>query len=181
MDSELRQDITQKMQKALQALSNNFQKIRTGRAHPSILESISVDYMGSKLPINQLATVNVENARTLLVTPWDKSSVANIEKAIRDSELGLNPANHGAGIRVPLPPLNEETRKNYIKQAKSEAETCRVSIRNIRREGTNTLRETVSAEDEQRRYEGELQKLTDKHIADIDKMLKEKESDLAEI
>ncbi len=181
MDTELRQEITQKMQKALQALGNNFQKIRTGRAHPSILDGISVDYMGSKLPINQLATVNVENARTLLVTPWDKSSVANIEKAIRDSDLGLNPANHGAGIRVPLPALNEETRKNYIKQAKSEAETSRVAIRNIRREGANTLRETVSAEDEQRRYENELQKLTDKHIGEIDKMLKQKESDLAEI
>ena len=181
MDTQLRKSIVDKMDKAVQALTNNFHKIRTGRAHPSIIEAVQVDYLGSKLPLNQLATINVENARSLLVSPWDKSSVASIEKAIRDSDLGLNPSSQSNNIRVPLPELNEETRKNYIKQARQGAEQARVTIRNIRRDATQQLRDTVSSEDDERRYEAELQKLTDQYIGDIDKLLKQKENDLMEV
>ena len=181
MDTELRKTIVDSMDKTVQALRNNFQKIRTGRAHPSLLESIEVEYLGSKLQINQLASINVEDARTLMVSPWDKGSLASVEKAIRNSDLGLNPASQGTSLRVPLPPLNEETRKSYIKQAKHEAEQGRIAIRNIRRDATQKIKQSAGSEDEERRFENELQKITNEHTATIDQLLKQKEADLLEV
>nr|WP_206022489.1 ribosome recycling factor [Halomonas bachuensis] len=173
------------MKKSLDALHANFNKIRTGRAHSSILDSVTVDYYGSQVPLNQVASVNVEDARTLSVVPWEQNLVPKIEKAIMTSDLGLNPASAGNVIRVPMPMLTEETRKGYIKQARAEAENARVAVRNVRRDANNDikalLKEKEISEDEQHRGEEAIQKLTDKYIAEIDKQLEVKEHDLMQV
>lgn len=185
MIEDIKKDARDRMGKALDALGGNFNKIRTGRAHPSILDGIHVSYYGADAPLSQVANVNVEDARTLSVTPWEKSLVPEIEKAIMKSDLGLNPSTAGTVIRIPMPALTEETRKNFIKQAKSEAETARVSIRNIRRDALADIKALVKdkeiSEDEERRASEEIQKITDQHVADVDKALAAKEKDLMEI
>ena len=185
MLEELKQDAEERMQKSVEALAGAFNKIRTGRAHPSILEGVRVDYYGSLTPLSQVANVSVEDARMLAVTPWEKQMVPDIEKAIMKSDLGLNPVTAGAVIRVPMPALTEETRKGYIKQARKEAESSRISARNIRRDVIADIKELQKAkdisEDQERKAQDEIQKITDKYIAKMDEALKIKESDLLEI
>ncbi|GGX97552.1 ribosome-recycling factor [Litchfieldella qijiaojingensis] len=185
MINEIKKDAESRMKKSLDALHANFNKIRTGRAHTSILDSVMVDYYGAQMPINQVASVNVEDARTLSVVPWEKSMVPKVEKAIMTSDLGLNPATAGSVIRVPMPMLTEETRKGYIKQARSEAENARVAVRNVRRDANGDikalLKEKEISEDEEHRGVEDIQKLTDKYIAEIDKLLEAKEHDLMQV
>ncbi len=185
MLDEFKQDASERMQKSVDALGSAFNKIRTGRAHPSILEGIRIDYYGSDTPLSQVANINVEDNRTLSITPWEKNLVPDIEKAIMKSDLGLNPATAGAVIRVPMPPLTEETRKGFIKQARAEAESARVSVRNIRRDVLGDIKDLLKAkeisEDEERKAQDDVQKLTDKFVAKIDEALKVKEVDLMEI
>nr|WP_284732645.1 ribosome recycling factor [Larsenimonas rhizosphaerae] len=173
------------MQKSTESLQSAFSKIRTGRAHPSILDAVRVDYYGSEMPISQVANVNVEDARTLAVVPWEKSMVQKVEKAIMTSDLGLNPATNGTVIRVPMPALTEETRKNYTRQARAEAEQARVAVRNVRRDANSDvkalLKQKEISEDEERQTEDEIQKLTDGFIAEIDKLLEQKEHDLMQV
>ncbi|MFL2699204.1 MAG: ribosome recycling factor [SAR86 cluster bacterium] len=174
-----------RMNKSLDSLKFSFNKIRTGRANPAILDDVKVDYYGNLTPINQTSNISVEENRTLVISPWDKNLMPEIEKAIASSDLGLNPSSSGDLIRVTMPALTEETRQNYIKQARGEAENSRISIRNIRRDANNQVKEMQSSgeisEDEMRRAEDIIQKETDKFIATIDSDLKEKESDLIEI
>ena len=178
-------EISEKMEKSLSALRNAFNKIRTGRANPSILDDVKVDYYGNMTPINQTSNITIEEGRSLVISPWDKSLLPEIEKAILNSDLGLNPNSSSDLIRVTMPALTEETRQNYIKQARSDAENSRVSIRNIRREANQTLKDKQQAseisEDELRRIEDLIQKETDKYISIVDSELKNKESDLLEI
>jgi ribosome recycling factor len=185
MLNEITQDASERMQKSLDALVNNFKKIRTGRAHPSILEGVQVSYYGSDVPLSQVANISVEDGRTLSIVPWEKPMVPVIEKAIMSSNLGLNPATAGENIRVPMPPLTEETRKGYIKQARSEAENARVSVRNVRRDANGDLKDLLKekeiTEDDQRRGEDQIQKITDKYVAEVDALLEQKEKDLMEI
>ncbi|MBU29810.1 MAG: ribosome recycling factor [Gammaproteobacteria bacterium] len=185
MISDIKIDATSRMEKSLEALGHAFAKIRTGRAHPSLLDAVRVDYYGSEIPVSQVANISVEDARTLAVTPWEKSMVIEIEKAIMKSDLGLNPATAGEVIRVPMPPLTEETRKGYTKQARSEAEQSRISVRNIRRDALaevkDLLKEKEISEDEDRRAGDEIQKLTDDMVQRIDRLLQEKEADLMEV
>ncbi len=185
MINDIKTEASERMEKSLEALGHNFNKIRTGRAHPSLLDGLRVDYYGSDTPINQMANVNVEDARTLTVSAWDKSMVPAIEKAILKSDLGLNPATAGEVIRIPMPMLTEETRKGYIKQARSEAESARVSVRNARRDAMAMLKELQKdkeiSEDDERRGAEEIQKITDGFVARIEKMLADKETDLMEI
>lgn len=185
MINEIKEEATARMQKSLEALESAFKKIRTGRAHPSILDGIMVDYYGSPTPLSQVANIGSEDARTLLVNVWEEKISPDVEKAIMKSDLGLNPSAAGGVIRVPMPPLTEETRKGYIKQAKQEAESARVSVRTIRRDANSQLKDLVKgkeiSEDDERRAEDDVQKLTDKHIADVEAMLKGKEADLMEI
>ncbi|CAO1660907.1 MULTISPECIES: ribosome recycling factor [Salinicola] len=185
MIDDIKKDASARMKKSLEALQNNFHKIRTGRAHPSILDAVMVEYYGSNMPINQVANVTIEDARTLAVTPWERPMVPKVEKAIMMADLGLNPATAGNVIRVPMPPLTEETRRNYIKQARAEAENARVAIRSIRRDANGDLKSLLKDkeinEDEERRGEEEIQKLTDKHVADIDRLLETKEHDLMQV
>jgi len=183
--ADIKKDADVRMQNSLDALVGHFNRIRTGRAHPSILDSIKVPYYGADTPLNQVANVNVEDARTLALTAWDKSMVPEIERAIMKSDLGLNPSTAGGVIRIPMPPLTEETRKGYIKQARSEAEAARVSVRNARRDAIAMLRELVKdkeiSEDDEHRGEETIQKLTDAYVAKIEDMLSAKEADLLEI
>ena len=185
MIDDIKQDAQQRMEKSLEALSHNFNKIRTGRAHPSLLDGIRAEYYGAETPLNQLANINVEDARTLAVTAFDKSMTPTIEKAIMKSDLGLNPATAGDVIRIPMPMLTEETRKGYIKQARAEAEAARISIRNARRDGNSLLKELVKdkeiSEDDDRRGQDLIQKLTDSFIAKVEDALAAKEADLMEI
>lgn len=185
MLNEITQDATERMQKSVEALVNNFKKIRTGRAHPSILEGVQVPYYGSNVPLSQVANISVEDGRTLSIVPWEKPMVPVIEKAIMTSDLGLNPATAGENIRVPMPALTEETRKGYIKQARQEAEAARVAIRNIRRDANgdikDLLKEKEITEDDQRRGEDQVQKVTDKFVSEVDGLLEQKEKDLMEI
>lgn len=185
MINDIKKDAETRMKKSVEALHHNFNKIRTGRAHPSILDAVMVDYYGGDVPLNQVASVNVEDARTLTVSPWEQNMVPKIEKAIMTSDLGLNPSSAGNVIRVPMPMLTEETRKNYIKQARSEAETARVAVRNVRRDANSDfkslLKDKEITEDDQRQGEDEIQKLTDKYIAEIDKALTAKEQDLMQV
>src|SRR5690554_286629 len=170
------------MKKSLEALSSAFNKIRTGRAHPAILDSVMVNYYGQETPLKQVASVNVEDNRTLAVSPWEKNLVPTIEKAIMASDLGLNPSTSGDTIRVPMPMLTEETRKEMVKQARNDAEGARVAIRNVRRDANNDLKdlekEKEITEDDLRRGEDVIQKLTDSYIGEVDKALKAKEDDL---
>ncbi|MBT3529831.1 MAG: ribosome recycling factor [Gammaproteobacteria bacterium] len=185
MINEIITDAEERMQKSVASLEEAFKKIRTGRAHPSILDSVMVSYYGTDTPLSQLANVNVEEGRSLLISPWEKPMISEIEKAIMKSNLGLNPSNNGDTIRVPMPPLTEETRKEYTKQAKQEAENCRVAIRNIRRDGNSDFKdlekEKEISEDEQRKAEDQVQKLTDKYIALVDSTYQHKETDLLSI
>jgi ribosome recycling factor len=174
-----------KMQKSLESLGIEFNKIRTGRANPSILDGVKVDYYGNPTPISQTANISVEEGRTLAISPWDKALISEIEKAILKSDLGLNPNTTGDLIRVTMPILTEETRQEYIKQARSEAENARVAIRNIRRDANNAAKDSQKSgdisEDDLRRLEDEVQKVTDTFIESIDNELKKKEADLLEI
>lgn len=175
-------DAEQRMQKSVVSMEDALKKIRTGRAHPSILDSIMVSYYGTDTPLTQLANVNVEEGRSLIISPWEKPLIGEIEKAILKSDLGLNPSNNGDTIRVPMPVLTEETRKEFTKQAKHEAENARVAIRNIRRDANsdckNLEKEKEISEDERHRAEDQVQKLTDKYIAVVETTYHAKETDL---
>ncbi len=185
MLEDIRKDTEGRMQNSVDALSVNFNKIRTGRAHPSLLDGLKVSYYGADTPLSQVANVNVEDARTLSLTAWDRSMIPEIERAIMKSDLGLNPATAGEVIRIPMPALTEETRKGYIKQARSEAESARVSVRNARRDAMAMLKELVKdkeiSEDDERRGQEQVQKLTDSFVARIEELLAAKEADLLEI
>ena len=185
MLDEIKKDASGRMAKSVASLQHELTKIRTGRAHTSLLDHVTVEYYGSEVPLNQVSNVGVEDSRTLVVTPWEKDMVKPIEKAIMSSDLGLNPATAGTVIRVPLPALTEERRKDMIRVVRNEAEGGRVAIRNIRRDALNDikdlLKEKMIGEDDERRAEGEIQVITDKHVADIDQVLAEKESELMEI
>ena len=185
MIDDIKQDTEERMGKALEALSHNFNKIRTGRAHPSLLDSIRIEYYGAETPLNQLANINIEDARTLSVVAFDKAITPDIERAILKSDLGLNPATAGDVIRIPMPVLTEETRKGYIKQARTEAESARVSVRNARRDGLGMLKELLNekeiSEDEERRGQDVIQKLTDDYVARVESALGEKQTDLMAI
>jgi ribosome recycling factor len=179
---EIKQSAEQKMGKTLDALKNDLAKVRTGRAHTGILDHVMVDYYGNPTPVPQVANVSLVDSRTLGVQPYEKSMVGKIEKAIRDGDLGLNPSTYGEIIRVPMPSLTEERRRDLIKVVRNEAEGARVAVRNIRRDANGTLKDMVKAktatEDEERRTQDDVQKLTDKYIGEIDKMLADKEKDL---
>lgn len=182
MIADVKKAAEQKMQKTVESLKTDLGKVRTGRAHPGLLESVMVDYYGTPTPISQVANLSVIDARTVGVSPWEKKMVAVIEKAIRDSDLGLNPSSVGETIRVPMPPLTEERRKELIKVVRGEAENGRVAIRNIRRDANSTLKDALKekeiSEDDERRAQDDIQKLTDRYIAEIDKVLAAKETDL---
>lgn len=182
MINEIKKDAQERMKKTLESLDHAFAKIRTGRAHPSILDSVMVSYYGADTPLRQVANVVAEDARTLALTVFDKSMIQAVEKAIMTSDLGLNPATAGTTIRVPMPALTEETRKGYTRQARAEAEGARVAVRNIRRDALAQLKDLVKekeiSEDEERRAADEIQKLTDKYVAEVDKALGSKETDL---
>ena len=182
MIDEIIADAKKRMQKSVVSLEEAFKKIRTGRAHPSILDSVMVSYYGTDAPLSQLANVNVEEGRSLLISPWEKQLIGEIEKAILKSNLGLNPSNNGDTIRVPMPPLTEETRREYTRQAKQEVENARVAIRNIRRDANSRVKdfekERDISEDQQHRAEEQVQKLTNKHIAAIESAYQVKEQDL---
>ena len=185
MINEIKTDAQTRMQKSVESLQNAFSKIRTGRAHPSILDSVMVPYYGSDTPLRQLANVVAEDARTLALTVFDTSAIQAVEKAILQSDLGLNPATAGTTIRVPMPALTEETRKGYTRQARQEAEGARVAVRNVRRDALNDIKELVKekeiSEDDERRAADEIQKITDKFVEDIDSLLAAKETDLMEV
>ena len=183
--SELKNITEQKMLKSLESLKTELGKIRTGRAHTGILDHVMVEYYGSMVPINQVANVTLVDARTIGVQPWEKPMSAKIEKAIRESDLGLNPAAQGELIRVPMPALTEERRKELIKVVKGEGENGKVSIRNLRRDANNGLKDALKnkeiSEDDERRAQDEIQKLTDKFVAEVDKLLADKEKELMQI
>jgi ribosome recycling factor len=185
MINELKKDAESRMEKTLTALGSSLNKIRTGRAHPSILDGIRVSYYGSETPLSQVAAINVEDARTLSVVPWEKNIVPDVEKAIMKSDLGLNPSTAGNNIRIPMPMLTEETRKGFIKRAKQEAEHSRVSIRNIRRDIIADIKalqkDKEISEDEERKAQDDIQKITDNFVAEVEKILAVKEKDLMEI
>jgi len=184
MIDELKKDGEQRMQKSVAALKDEFRKLRTGRAHTGLLEHITVDYYGSEVPISQVATVTTEDARTLAVSPWEKQMVAVVEKAILTSDLGLTPVSAGTVIRVPLPPMTEERRKDLVKVVRHETEAGRVAIRNIRRDVLSDvkdlLKEKLITEDDDHRVHDEVQKLTDKYVGEMDEFMKEKEKEIME-
>jgi ribosome recycling factor len=185
MINDVKKDASDRMQKSVTALSTAMAKIRAGRAHVSLLDHVVVPYYGSDVPLSQVANVGVEDARTLTVTPWEKNMLSVVEKAIMTSDLGVNPNSAGMTIRIPIPPLTEERRRDLVKVAKAEAENARVAVRNIRRDANSTLKELLKekeiSEDEQRGAEDDIQKLTDSVIKQIEKVLNEKEADLMEV
>jgi ribosome recycling factor len=185
MIDDIKKSAKDRMGKSVDAVQHEMNKLRTGRAHPSLLEHVSVDYYGSKVPINQVANVNVEDARTLLVAPWEKDMVAVVEKAILTSDLGLTPSTAGTVIRVPLPPMTEQRRKEMTRVVRNEAEQGKVAVRNIRRDALGDLKDLVKekliTEDDEHRAHDEVQKLTDHYVAEIDRVLEVKEADLMEI
>lgn len=185
MISELKQTTESKMQKSLEALRLDLAKIRTGRAHTGLLDHVQVDYYGSLIPINQVANITLLDARTIGVQPWEKSMVGKVDKAIRDSDLGLNPATQGEMIRVPMPSLTEERRRDLIKVVKHEGEGAKVAIRNLRRDANSHLKDGLKnkeiAEDDERRAQEDIQKLTDRYVIDVDRLLAEKEKELMAI
>ena len=185
MIKEIKQDGEERMKKTLEALDNTFSKVRTGRAHPGMLSGIMVSYYGADTPLNQVASVNVEDSRTLLVQPFDRTMVQAVDKAIREADLGLNPMSAGGSIRIPLPPLTEERRKDLIRVVRNEAEGGRVAIRNIRRDANgdvkDLLKEKEISEDESRAAEENIQSLTNDFIKKVDAMLADKEKELMEI
>jgi ribosome recycling factor len=182
---DIKKDANERMDKSVAALRQELTKMRTGRAHTSLLDQITVDYYGTQTPLNQVANVNVEDSRTLTVSPWEKSMIQAVEKAILTADLGLNPAAAGTIIRVPLPPLTEERRKDMIKLVRHEAEGGRIAIRNIRRDAISDLKdllkEKMIGQDDEHRAHDEIQTITDKHIGSIDETLAQKESELLEI
>ena len=185
MDEAMSRDATQRMGKCVALLKDHYRKMRTGRANVGLLDGLKVDYYGSEVPINQVASVSVEDARTLVVSPWDKSAVSAVEKAILKSDLGLTPNTAGQVIRLPLPPMTEERRKELTKVARHEAESARVAVRAVRHDLMNELKEMLKerliSEDENRRGQEEIQKLTDRHVHDIDQVLAEKEKELLQV
>ena len=185
MIADVRKTAEQKMKKTVDTLKTDLAKVRTGRAHSGLLDHITVDYYGTPTPIPQVGNVTLVDARTIGVTPWDKKMTSAIEKAIRDSDLGLNPATQGETVRVPMPALTEERRKDLTKVVRHEGENARVAVRNVRRDAIHHLKELLKqkkvAEDEERRAQDDVQKLTDRYIAEIDKLLQQKESDLMAI
>ena len=182
MIAELRKTTEQKMLKSLEALKHDLAKIRTGRAHTGILDHVQVDYYGSMMPINQVANLTLLDARTIGVQAYEKSMVGKVEKAIRDSDLGLNPATQGDVIRVPMPALTEERRKELIKVVKHEGENAKIAVRNLRRDAITHLKDALKKheipEDDERRAQDDVQKLTDRYVAEVDRMLADKEKDL---
>lgn len=180
--ADIKKNAEQKMTKSLEALKADFGKVRTGRAHTGILEHVMVDYYGNPTPISQVANLTLVDARTIGVQPYEKNMVGPVEKAIRDADLGLNPATQGAIIRVPMPPLTEERRRDLTKVVRGEAENAKVAVRNVRRDANEQLKKLVKdktiSEDEERRAQDEIQKLTDRFVAEIDKALHTKEADL---
>jgi ribosome recycling factor len=183
--NDVKKDAQSRMEKALSSLDSQLLRIRTGRAHPSVLDPVQVDYYGNPTPISQVANIGVEDARTLKVTPWEKNMLPAIEKAIIKANLGLNPSSSGGDIRIPLPALTEETRKDMIKQAKAEAENARVAVRNVRREANQhiakLLKDKDISEDDERKANDDMQKMTDKAIADVEAALVVKEKDLMQV
>ena len=185
MLDDIKKDAADRMSKSVASLKTELTKIRTGRAHTSLLDHITVEYYGSEVPLNQVSNVAVEDSRTLTVTPWEKEMVSVIEKAIMNSDLGLNPSSAGTVIRVPLPALTEERRKDMIRVVRHEAEGGRIAVRNIRRDAISDvkdlLKEKMIGEDDEHRAEDEIQTITDKYVAEIDQILAEKEAELLEI
>lgn len=182
MIAELKKTTEQKMLKSLEALKHDLAKVRTGRAHPGILDHVQVEYYGSMVPISQVANITLIDARTIGVQPWEKPMIGKVEKAIRDADLGLNPATQGDLIRVPTPALTEERRRELIKLVKHEGENAKIAVRNQRRDANAHLKDALKkkevSEDDERRIEEEIQKLTDRFVIEIDKMLADKEKDL---
>lgn len=185
MLDNLKKDAEARMAKSLEALKNDLAKVRTGRATPGLLEHVQVDYYGSKTPLNQVANVAVADARTLAITPWDKGMVPAIEKGIHEANLGLNPVTSGQVIRVPLPPLTEERRKELGKLVRQEGENAKIAVRNVRRDSNTHLKELLKkkaiSEDDEKRAQDQIQKFTDRYIAEIDKLIAAKEKDLMQI
>jgi len=185
MIDDINKDAAVRMGKSLESLKNDLIKIRTGRAHPSLLDHITVEYYGSVVPIAQVANVGIGDSRTLTVTAWEKDMVKAVDKAIRSSDLGLNPVTAGTVIRVPLPPLTEERRRDLVKVVRSEGENAKIAVRNIRRDAISDFKELLKekeiSEDDKRRGEDLIQKLTDKHVAEIDTILAGKEAELMEV
>ena len=185
MISELKKVSESKMEKTLESLKNDLQKVRTGRAHTGLLDHVQVDYYGSMVPVNQVANVTLVDARTIGVQPWEKNMAQKIEKAIRDSGLGLNPASQGEIIRIPMPALTEERRKEMIKIVRNEGEAAKVAVRNVRRDANTQLKDALKKheipEDDERKAQDDIQKLTDRNIVDVDKMLAQKEAELMQV
>lgn len=185
MINDINKDAERRMAKAVETLQHELTKIRTGRAHPSLLDHVMVDYYGTPTPIKQVANIVAEDARTLMITPWEKPMVSAIEKAIQNSDLGLNPSSAGTVIRVPMPALTEQRRKDLVKVVKHEAENARVAIRNIRRDANTDIKDLLKekdvSEDDARRGEEMVQKLTDKYIANVDKAIEAKEKEMMEV
>ena len=183
--AEIQKTAKTKMDQSIEAFKNSLSRIRTGRANPALLDTIHVDYYGSMVPLSQVANVALLDARTISVQPWEKNMSAKIEKAIRESDLGLNPASLGELIRVPMPPMSEERRKEMTKLARSEGENAKVAVRNLRRDANESVKKLVkdkqASEDEQKRSEADVQKVTDKHIAEIDSLVAAKEQDIMAI
>ena len=185
MISELKKTLEHKMQKSVETLKTDLAKIRTGRAHTGLLDHVMVDYYGSLVPVNQVANISLIDARTIGVQAWEKPMLGKIERAIRDSDLGLNPANMGELLRVPMPALTEERRRDLTKVVRNEGESAKVAVRNLRRDANQQLKDAVKdkeiSEDDERRAEEDVQKLTDRHVAEIDKLLAAKEQELMQI
>ncbi|HEV2701264.1 MAG TPA: ribosome recycling factor [Steroidobacteraceae bacterium] len=185
MLDDIKKDAVTRMGKCVTQFQADLKKMRTGRAHPSLIEHLKVDYYGSDVPLQQVASIAVEDGRTLVVSPWEKSMVQPIEKAIHKSDLGLNPMTAGTIIRIPMPPLTEERRREFTKVIKQDAEGARVAVRNVRRDVMtdikDALKEKLISQDEEKRAEGDVQKLTDKHVADIDQMLAAKEKEIMQV
>lgn len=185
MIAELKKTAEHKMQRSLEALKADLAKVRTGRAHVGLLDHVQVDYYGSLVPVNQVANITLIDARTLGVQPWEKNMVQKVEKAIRDSDLGLNPATQGELIRVPMPALTEERRRDLTKVVRQEGETAKVVIRNLRRDANTHLKDALKKheipEDDERRAQDDVQKLTDRYVAEVDKILAQKEAELMQV
>ena len=184
MINDVKKEAEQRMQRGIEAFKDDLRKLRTGRAHAGLLETVMVEYYGTNVPVKQTANISVEDARTIVVTPWEKNMVSAVEKAIINSGLGLNPVTAGQVIRVPLPPMTEERRRDLVKVVRAHAETARVALRNVRREALgdikDLLKENMIAEDDERRGQDEIQKLTDRYVAMVDALLKDKEAEIME-
>ena len=185
MLDDVKKDCTARMAKCVQSFIADLRKMRTGRAHPSLVENLKVDYYGNETPLNQVANISLEDARTIVITPWDKQAVQAVEKAIFKSDLGLTPMTAGTVIRVPLPPLTEERRRDITKVVRHDAENARVAVRNVRRDVLSDvkemLKEKMISQDDDKRVQEEIQKLTDKHVADIDQALAAKEKEIMQV